>query len=431
MRKNNLIFTALLIAAVFIFAVLPLAAKGVQEESSGKDMGPITFFTDKPAWQDGWDAVFAAFEEKTGITVEMTGYTEIDTYVAAVKTGISSPQGPDMFTWWSDYKLQSLAKEGLLEELSDIYAGMPGKYNDGLMKSFSWDGGVYGAPSLVASWIMFYNLPVFEKYGLTEPKTWDEFIEVCRELKKNDITPIAFTIDGGWTSFFWFQQILASNYPQAYLDICGGEKSWQCKEVEDTFLLWKWMMDEGFFSDPGINLGEELPAMFAKGEVGMTYCGDWFTAFFDQVDLKGGEDYLIFPLPSYVSGRPKTVLYEAGPISISANGRHKEAAKQFIEFWLSDEGQLIFSKAMNFVSPNADVPGDFLDPVKKKVASDVFGDKDADLLVRFWEASLETMTMPACAAFDKFILNPDSYKDVMAELEKISTEAWEEYRSKN
>ncbi len=429
MNKRGFISVLMLTAAMLFIVAGYVSAGGTQEDAD--DMEPVTFFTDKPAWQDGWDAVFAAFEAKTGIPVEMTGYTEIDTYVAAVKTGIASPRGPDMFTWWSDYKLQGLAKEGLLEEISDIYAEVPGKYNDGLLNSFSWDGGVYGAPSLVASWIMFYNLPIFEKYGLSEPTTWDEFVDVCRTLKSNGITPIAITIDGGWTSFFWFQQILASNYPQAYLDICGGEKSWMSQEVEDTFLLWKWMMDEGFFSDPGINLGEELPSMFAKGEVGMTYCGDWFTAFFDQVELQGGVDYSLFAIPSFISERPKTVLYEAGPICISANAQNKESAEEFIRFWLSDEGQEIFSRAMNFVSPNADVSGEFLDHVKKKVASDVFGDKEAELLVRFWEASLETMTMPACAAFDKFVLNPENYRVVMKDLDEVSTEAWAEYRNSN
>jgi len=419
------------IVSIVLILILVLSgqifAEGAQEET--EDMGPVKFFTDKPAWQTGWDAVFAAFKEETGIDVEMTGYTEIDTYIAAVKTGVASTKGPDVFTWWSDYKLQNLAREGFLEDISDIYASMPGKYSEGMLKSFSYDGKIYGAPVLVASWIMFYNKPVFEKYGLKEPQTWDDFIGLCETLKSRGIIPIGFTITGGWTSFFWFQQLLASNYPQAYLDICGGKKSWNSKEVEEAFLLWKDMLSKGYFSDPGLDLGQEIPPMFAKGEIGMTYCGDWFTAFFDQVDLKGGTDYSIFVIPPYKKGNKKTILYEAGPMSISANAEHKAAARKFVEFWLSDKGQQIFSDTMNFVSPNADVSGAKLDPVKKKVASDVFGDKDAQMIVRFWEAALESMTLPACAAFDKFVLDPDSYKDVMMELDRLSKEAWAEYNA--
>jgi multiple sugar transport system substrate-binding protein len=409
-----------------------LAAAGATGTSETKDMaalGPLKLFTDKPGWQKGWDAVFAAFKAKTGIDVEMTGFTEINTYIASVKTGIASKEGPDVFTWWSNYKIADLAKQALLSDLSSLYKPLGGKYNPGILNAFSYEGKIYGAPVLVASWIMFYNKPVFDRYNLKEPKTWDEFIALCDTLKSKGVTPIAFTIDGGWTSFFWLQQLLASNYPQAYKDICEGRKSWKSPEVTNTFRLWKDMMDRGYFTDPGISLGEELPSMFAKGQVGMTYCGDWFTAFFDQVGLQGGKDYSIFVIPPQVKGRPKTVIYEAGPICISANAEHKEAATRFMEFWLSDECQKIWSETMNFVSPNADVSGAHLDAVKQKISTDVFQDKNAELIVRFWEATLETITLPACALFDKFVLKPADYPAIIEELDKLSSDAWAKYRS--
>jgi len=170
--------------------------------------------------------------------------------------------------------------------------------------------------------------------------------------------------------------------------------------------------------------------MFAKGEVAMTYCGDWYTAYFDAIELKGGEDYSMFVIPPYETGRPKTVIYEAGPICISKNAQNKETAKKFIEYWISDEGQRIWSEAMKFVSPNSAVPKDHLDSVKQKISADVFGDPDAELIVRFWEATLETISLPACASFDKFVLAPDTYEDVMEELDQMSSKAWEEFKAK-
>ena len=408
------------------------AASVTEEETTTTEAlsGPLRLFTDKPGWQTGWDAVFAGFKEKTGVDVEMTGYTEIDTYTAAVKTGIPSNQGPDVFTWWSNYKIADLAKEGLLEDLSPLFEAEKGKYNPGILDSFSYEGAIYGAPVLVASWLMFYNKPVFEQYGLSEPATWDEFMNVCEALKSNGVTPIGFTIGGGWTSFFWFQQIFASNYPDAYYAVCQGEQSWKSEEVKKTFEIWKEMIDKGYFTDPGVDLGNDIPPMFAKGEVAMTYCGDWYTAYFDAIELKGGEDYSMFVIPPYETGRPKTVIYEAGPICISKNAQNKETAKKFIEYWISDEGQRIWSEAMKFVSPNSAVPKDHLDSVKQKISADVFGDPDAELIVRFWEATLETISLPACASFDKFVLAPDTYEDVMEELDQMSSKAWEEFKAK-
>ncbi len=404
-------------------------AAAAEEETAEPLSGPLRLFTDKPGWQTGWDAIFAGFKEATGVDVEMTGYTEIDTYTAAVKTGIPSTQGPDVFTWWSNYKIADLAKEGLLEDLSPLFEAEQGKYNPGILDSFSYEGTIYGAPVLVASWLMFYNKPVFEQYGLSEPKTWDEFMDICETLKSNGVTPIGFTIGGGWTSFFWFQQIFASNYPEAYYAVCQGEQSWDSEEVKKTFEIWKEMIDKGYFTDPGVDLGNDIPPMFAKGEVAMTYCGDWYTAYFDAIELKGGEDYSMFVVPPYEQNRPNTIIYEAGPICISKNAKNKETAQKFIEYWISDEGQQIWSEAMQFVSPNSATPKDHLDSVKQKISADVFGNPDAELIVRFWEATLETITLPACASFDKFVLAPNTYENVIKELDEMSSKAWEEYRA--
>ncbi len=397
------------------------------EETVEEITGPLKLFTDKPGWQTGWDAVFAGFKEATGIDVEMTGYTEIDTYTAAIKTGIPTTQGPDVFTWWSNYKIADLAKEGLLKDLTPFYGSLPGRYNPGILDSFSYNGVIYGAPVLVASWVMLYSVPVFEKYGLSEPKTWKEFMTLCETLKTKGVTPIGFTIGGGWTSFFWFQQLLASNYPEAYYAICEGKQSWESEEVKNTFILWKELIDKGYFTDPGVDLGNDIPPMFAKGEVAMTYCGDWYTAFLDAIELAGGTDYSIFVVPPYVEGRPKTVIYEAGPLCVSENAANKAAAEKFVEYWLSDEGQHIWSETMKFVSPNASVPVDTLDSVKQKISADIFKDPNAELIVRFWEATLETITLPACASFDKFVLAPDTYESVMAELQQMSSAAWKEF----
>ena len=420
--------------ARFILAalILLLAAGAPFLAATGKAepvQGPVKLFTDKPGWQTGWDAIFKGFKAKTGLDVEMTGFTDLNTYIAGVKTGIASKEGPDVFTWWSNYKIADLAKVGLLEDLSGLFTPLKGKYSPGILNSFSYNGKIYGAPTLVAAWIMIYNKPVFEKYGLSEPKTWDDFLRICETLKSRGVTPVAFTIEGGWTSFFWFQQLLATNYPKAYADVCEGRQSWNSDEVKKTFLLWKELIDKGYFTDPGFSLGNELTPEFAKGNVAMTLCGDWLTASFDKAGLKGGTDYSIFAIPPQVKGRPKTVIYEAGPICISANAQHKQAARKFMEYWISDEAQKIWSETMNFVSPDADVPGTHLDAVKRKVASDVFGDKSAELIGRFWEATLETITLPACAQFDKFALKPADYQTVIESLDTLATDAWAKYKA--
>lgn len=40
----------------------------------------------------------------------------------------------------------------------------------------------------------WYNKEIFDKYGLSVPKTMDEWLDVCKTLKENGVTPIS--VDG-------------------------------------------------------------------------------------------------------------------------------------------------------------------------------------------------------------------------------------------
>ncbi|GAH64903.1 unnamed protein product, partial [marine sediment metagenome] len=157
--KLNLIFK--IVVGAVAFSLLLGATVG------GKDLGPIKFFNDKPVWQDAWDKVFAAFKEKEGIDIEMTGFTVPEAYQAAVKSGIATLKGPDIFTWHTNWKMKELVDAGFAADLTPFYQPYKDQYPADLLgESMTFDGKVYGVPLLVASWIMFYNKPVFEKYGL-------------------------------------------------------------------------------------------------------------------------------------------------------------------------------------------------------------------------------------------------------------------------
>ena len=45
----------------------------------------------------------------------------------------------------------------------------------------------------------FYNKDLFEQAGITEePKTWDEFLDVCEKIKASGVTPIALGNQYSW-----------------------------------------------------------------------------------------------------------------------------------------------------------------------------------------------------------------------------------------
>ena len=67
--------------------------------------------------------------------------------------------------------------------------------------TYEADGKYYGfAPT---TWVggYFYNKDIFQELGLTEPQTWEEFLNVCKTLQENGTRPIIERGEWFWDSF--------------------------------------------------------------------------------------------------------------------------------------------------------------------------------------------------------------------------------------
>ena len=74
------------------------------------------------------------------------------------------------------------------EDFSPAYLSMC--YNDDTL---------YAIPFQISTYMMYYNKDLFEQAGITEePKTWDEFKDVCQKLKDAGITPM--TMDDAYAT---------------------------------------------------------------------------------------------------------------------------------------------------------------------------------------------------------------------------------------
>lgn len=153
-----------------------------KEASSGKTKVRMTYWNS----EDTMKAMLEYLaEEVPDVEIEYQ-FIDNSNYDTIVDTQLSAGEGPDIICESPGSALKH-ARLGYLEPLNDLGA----KYSDAGTSVYSFDGSVYALPGI--SWFegIYFNRQLFEENGITLPKTFDEYIAVCKKFEELGITPLA------------------------------------------------------------------------------------------------------------------------------------------------------------------------------------------------------------------------------------------------
>ncbi|MET0885685.1 MAG: ABC transporter substrate-binding protein [Mycetocola sp.] len=181
MTTRTLRHRSLAVSTGIVVAALALA--GCSGGGSGDADGPVTI----TMWQNSADsdaikAVYAAWEEKTGNTIEAISIPAAG-FEDATLTRWATGERPDVLEWHPVRGfLASLNPEENLLPLDGMpYIEQSGELYDSVG---SWDDHVYAAilntPGLFG---MYYNKAALEAAGVEPPTTFNDLVEVCGAIK--------------------------------------------------------------------------------------------------------------------------------------------------------------------------------------------------------------------------------------------------------
>jgi len=322
----------------------------------------ITYLT----WRANGDSFpgnfVADFEKKYPyITVDYsTTGVDIENYVATQKTRFLSNEDIDV-TSIRPETLEDYVKAGYLEELTN--QPFLSNYNPSMLDELKVDGKLYSVPSSLNLLVVYYNVDMFNKLGITIPTNWDEYLAVCEKLKANNITPEIAPGKEGWPMYVQsagFPEELLVKDPDLFKKIDQGE-------VKYTDPIWVNMLTQindyykmGYLSKnvlayDGVGVENE----FKNGNAAMYFHGEWIMG-----DLSGDNapsfQVGIFPMPFNAPGEDISLPISIGVSeAVSTSSPNKDAAMKFIEYMSSVEGGTSLSKNLNAFSPVIGVPSDF------------------------------------------------------------------------
>ncbi len=168
-----------------------------------------------------------------------------------------------------------------------------------LIPSLKVDGHWVAAPVDVhrSNWL-WYNKKVFDKNGLTPPKTWDEFNKVAEKLQAAGVTPLAL---GGqpWQELDLFESlVLGIGGPDFYTKAIVKQDETALRsptmiKVFDELKVLRKYVDRGY---PGREWNLAT-TMVIQGKAGMQIMGDWAKGEMTLANQKANVDYGCAPAP--------------------------------------------------------------------------------------------------------------------------------------
>lgn len=384
----------------------------------------LKFYNDKAPWEAFFKQMGKMAGEQTGVAFEPVEYSDTTTYQQTINSALPTNNVPDLFTWWSGYRMEDLVNQGVVTDTTDMFqaAIKAGNLPESLASAFTFNNKQYAMPLHVSYWPMFYNKKVFEKQGITVPKTWDDVMAAAEKLKAANITPFFATTNGRWPAFIWFEELLIHTNPTFYKELCDGKQSYTDPIVTGVFNQWKEMLQKNWFTPLDTPMSNVAVDMFVKGEYAMMPVGTWFNQMFVAGGFKPGTDYDVFILPNVDPKlTEKVIIFETGPMLIPTKAKDVEASKKVAAWWVTPDANTTWSGLLQDSPANPKAKNE--SPVLAGLGKTITDEKYT-LIQRYWENSPPQIVESAVDELGRFMLNPGQGESVQKNIQQIAATEW-------
>ena len=212
-----------------------------------------------------------------------------------------------------------------------------------------YNDGIYGiATGFTIMNGIFYNKKVFDENGWKEPKTWNEFIDLCEAIKAAGMNPLIAGGADAWPVQMLTNAIVDSVEEDNCQSLSEGlwkgtrtytdEKSLEVYNREQQIL--SYMVDD-FMNVSYV----DAPSLFTEGKAVMFYAGSWNSVDIEAANPDFEYDYFAIPGDSQCRFTGKYDL----TFGVDALSPKKEAAVKWLEFFSKPDNYTIFINSNGFV----------------------------------------------------------------------------------
>ncbi|WP_436235247.1 ABC transporter substrate-binding protein [Paenibacillus sp. LjRoot153] len=246
---------------------------------------------------------------------------------------------PTMFSFESGRPLRNLMSEVLDLQKTFKDLGIYEKLNPiavNLLKQQTHGGGLYALPLELNIEGFWYNKSLFAKYGIEEPRTWDDMLQAADLFIKNGIQPFSVAGKEKWPITRLIGGYAVRKYgPDVMESVEKGEMKVTAPGFVEAAQTVYDMSKKGYFGPDANTIDSQSSIdLFLQGNAAMFYSGSWeLRDFNNPVRNKLGSEgigYFNIPLVKDGSGTLDEFPMNAG----LTNSFSKEAFNPIIGEWM-------------------------------------------------------------------------------------------------
>ncbi|WP_422769659.1 ABC transporter substrate-binding protein [Plantactinospora sp. WMMC1484] len=388
-------------------------ASSAGTSGGGGSDGPITLQSNlsSPQAKAAMEKVIESFNKQGRGTATLNTIAS-ETYRTQLPTYLTSANPPDLYTWYAGSVANDYAGKGLLLDVSDIWSGLT-DYPEAL-RTISTDasGRQVFVPMTNYWWGFFYRRSNFARWGVREPKTWADFVALCRTLQGKGIPPIGIGLgDTPWVASAWFDYLnIRINGAPFHRELLAGRQRFDDPKVKAVFDRWREVLP--YFDPKGKAYPfQEATTALLGGKTGMFLIGTFFADAAPK-DALGDLDFFQFPIID-----PAVPVAEEGPTDgffASARTRNPTATRALLGYLASVEAQEAYIASSSGIVLPAN-PGAKAADSPLVAKGKAMLESAAELTQFFNRDSSDALQPTADTALTKFMDKPDQVDAILRE----------------
>lgn len=345
MSKRKKKVTAIFLTTVLISSLF-LGGCGNRQEANGKVVIELVQY--KPEAVD----VFDELEERFNAThddIELVIDSPNDA-MTILKTRFIREDNPDIIGIGGDINYSNFLDAEMLMDISD-FDGLSDIKENYLETNKNLEyvpmDGVYAVPYMSNAAGVLYNRDMFEEYGWSIPKTWDEFMELCQTIEDAGVQPLYFGYKDTWTCLAPWNAIA--------VDLCQSDIAYQVNSGNATFadayrevaVKEKMLLDYAQPNPVAYGYNDACTA-FARGESAMYIIGNYAIPQIRSVNPDMNIDSFVFPASNVAE---ENVLNSGNDLMfcVMEDCEYKEEAYEVLRFLMEDENVQLYLDAQSAV----------------------------------------------------------------------------------